>query len=417
MQTEKVSLWKSYSSLILLMTGISVGSIIGVFFPGVVDYLKPIGDIFLNLLFITVIPLVFFAVVTSIANIEQQGKLGRILFVMAITFLSFIVIAALYTIGVFYLFPIESPGFDLAAQLPLHMESSTTWGEKIVEFFTVGEFYQLLSRENMLPMLVFSLLLGLAIRRVPQEKIGVFKQFLNGGNEAMIALLNYIMKIAPIGLGAYIAYQVGSIGPQLFGFYAKPLGVYYFGGLFYFFVFYSLYAFVAGGISGTRRYWKNNVLPTFTAVSTCSTLATMPVNIEAARKMGVPDLIASVVVSISSALHKNGSAISSIVKIYVVFQLMGWDFFTPSALLTAIGITIFVSMVEGGIPSGGYIGEMLMISAYNLPQEAIPAVMIIGTLIDPLGTILNATGSTVAAMVVARFVPDHSQKISSPKEA
>lgn len=82
-------------------------------------------------------------------------------------------------------------------------------------------------------------------------------------------------------------------------------------------------------------------------------------------------------------------------------------------LIIALGITVFVSMVAGGIPNGGYIGEMLMISAYNLPQEAIPAVMIIGTLVDPLATVLNATGDTVAAMVTARLI---GEKYNPPQE-
>lgn len=94
---------------------------------------------------------------------------------------------------------------------------------------------------------------------------------------------------------------------------------------------------------------------------------------------------------------------SSIIKIYVAFLIIGKDFFEPSNLLLALGITIFVSIVAGGIPNGGYIGEMLMISVYQLPVEAIPAVMIIGTLVDPLATVLNSTGDTVASMFVTKI--------------
>ena len=94
---------------------------------------------------------------------------------------------------------------------------------------------------------------------------------------------------------------------------------------------------------------------------------------------------------------------SSIIKIYVAFLILGKDFFEPSNLLLALGITIFVSIVAGGIPNGGYIGEMLMISVYQLPVEAIPAVMIIGTLVDPLATVLNSTGDTVASMFVTKI--------------
>lgn len=129
----------------------------------------------------------------------------------------------------------------------------------------------------------------------------------------------------------------------------------------------------------------------------------MPANLIAAERMGIPSSIANVVIPLGTTLHKNGSSISSVVKIYVVFQMLGWDFFDPKSLVIALGITVLCSMVEGGIPNGGYIGELLMISAYHLPTEVVPAVMIIGTLVDPLATVLNATGNTVAAMVVTRL--------------
>ncbi len=404
MKITQNNFFANYSNIILLLIGITIGSLIGIFFPNIVDYLKPIGDIFLNLLFVTVIPLVFFAIASSISAIEQKGKLGKILFAMIFTFLIFVIIAAVFTIVVVYFFPTDRPTTEASAIVYDNITNNETWSERMVRFFTVGEFYMLLSRQNMLALLIFSFLLGIAIRKSPEDKVSVFKKFIEGGNEVMKNLLLIVMKAAPIGLGAYIAYQVGSLGPQLVGFYAKPLGVYYAAGIVYFFVFFSLYAFVGNGTKGVRLFWKNNILPSFTAISTCSSLATMPVNLEAARRIGIPDSVANVVIPIGTTIHKNGSSMSSIVKIYVAFLLLGWDFFTFNNIIIALGITVFVSIVAGGIPNGGYIGEMLMISAYNLPQEAIPAVMIIGTLVDPLATVLNATGDTVAAMVVARLV-------------
>lgn len=396
--------WKSYSNIILLLVGISIGSCIGIFFPNWVTYLKPIGDIFLNLLFVTVIPLVFFAIVLSVSHIEQKGKLGKILVAMVFTFLSFVIIAALFSLVAVYLFPTERPSTADVTKVVENLTSNESWSERIVRFFTVGEFYSLLSRQNMLALLVFSFLFGISLRNSDTKKVETFKKFIEGGNEVMKNLLLVIMKAAPIGLGAYIAYQVGSLGPQLFGFYAKPLAVYYGAGIVFFFLFFSIFAFVGRGSKGVPLFWKNNILPTFTAISTCSSLATMPSNLDAARKIGVPDDVANVVIPIGTTIHKMGSSMSSIVKIYVAFLLLGWDFFEFNNLIIALGITVFVSVVAGGIPNGGYIGEMLMISAYNLPQEAIPAVMIIGTLVDPLATILNSTGDTVAAMVTSKLI-------------
>src|SRR5690606_34787622 len=157
-------------------------------------------------------------------------------------------------------------------------------------------------RQNMLAFVIFSFLVGIAAMR-SGEAGAAFRQFLASGNEVMKQLLLLIMKAAPIGLGAYFAYQVGTIGPVLFGFYAKPLGLYYSFGLFYFMVFFSLYAYVAAGRQGVARFWKNNLLPTATAISTCSSIATMPVNLAAAPKMGVPVPVANVVIPLGMTLH------------------------------------------------------------------------------------------------------------------
>ncbi|MBB4806061.1 Na+/H+-dicarboxylate symporter [Chryseobacterium defluvii] len=392
---------KNYSGIIFLLLGITIGSIIGIMAPGVVEYIKPLGDIFLNLLFVSVVPLVFFAVSNSIASLEQQSKFGRIILVMSFTFLLFILIAAVFTICAVYLFPVSS--VSGSTEIVNESANNDSWGNRIVSFFTVGEFTELFSRRNMLALLIFAFLTGFAARK-SGEKGQPFRIFIASGYEVMKELLLLIMKIAPIGLGAYFAYQVATLGPQLFGFYAKPLGLYYIAGIIYFLVFFSLYAFLANGRNGIKSFWTNAIYPTLTAVSTCSSFATMPANLQAASKIGIPASIANLVIPIGTTLHKNGSAMSSIIKIYVAFLIIGRDFFDLSNLLLALGITVFVSIVAGGIPNGGYIGEMLMISVYKLPQEAVPAVIIIGTLVDPLATVLNAVGDIVAAMFVNRFV-------------
>lgn len=402
---------KNYSGILLLLAGVIIGSLVGIFFPEAVKYLKPVGDIFLNLLFVSVVPLVFFAVANSIGSIEKEGKFGKIIFSMIFTFLLFIIIAAIFTIIAVYLFPTEATGMNTLEAMG-NSGDDKTWGDRIVSFFTVGEFTQLFSRQNMLALLIFAFLTGTAVRKSGENGL-VFKNFIASGYEVMKELLLIIMKAAPIGLGAYFAYQVATIGPQLFGFYAKPLGLYYVAGIVYFFVFFTLYAFLAKGTDGIRKFWKNNIYPSLTAISTCSSFATMPANLQAAARIGVPDKIANIVIPIGSTLHKNGSSMSSIIKIYVAFLIIGKDFFDPMNLLLALGITIFVSIVAGGIPNGGYIGEMLMISVYELPQEAIPAVLIIGTLVDPLATVLNATGDTVAAMFTTRI---SGEKFEEPKE-
>lgn len=395
------TLLKNYSSLLLLLGGIIAGSILGLISGKQVEAIKPIGDIFLNLLFTAVIPLVFFAIASAIANVDPGQKLGRVMSVMGLVFLITVLIAAFLTIVAIWIFPLPqvftgSTGFTAE-------EQPSGFGEQITRLLTTSEFFELLSRKNMLPFIIFSALIGFAGLKAGEAGTS-FRKFLASGNEVMKQLLILIMYLAPVGLGAYFAYQVGTLGPQLFGTYAQSMALYYGFGLFYFIVLFSVYAFVAGGISGVRLFWKYNLMPTFTSLASCSSIATIPANLEAAARMGVPPHIGNVVIPLGATLHKDGSSISSIVKIGVVFAMFGRDFSGVDTILLALGITVIVSIVEGGIPNGGYIGELLVMSVYGFPVEALPAVMIIGTLVDPLATILNATGDNVAAMLVTRFV-------------
>ncbi|MDG2432868.1 dicarboxylate/amino acid:cation symporter [Flavobacterium sp.] len=398
---ESKSLFKTYSSIIWLLCGITVGSILGLVFGKEVAIIKPLGDIFLNLLFTAIIPLIFFTIASSIASLEKSEKLGRLFFIVIIVFLGTVLISAILMMVGVMVFPIHQD--IVISTLPVEDMVATDGGSQITQLLTANDFYELLSRKSMLALIIFSFLIGFSSLR-SAEKGESFRNFLNSGNEVMKQLLHLIMKTAPIGLGAYFAYQVGIFGPQLFGAYAKPLGLYYGVCAFYFVVFFSLYAFIAGGKLGLKTFWTNNITPVLTALGTCSSIATIPANLEAAEKMKVPAYIRNVAIPLGAPLHKDGSSMSSIIKIAVIFAMFGKDFTDPMTLLTALGITVIVSVVEGGIPNGGYIGEILAITIYGFPMEqALPAAMIVGTLVDPMATLLNANGDVVSAMVITRI--------------
>lgn len=394
-------LLKNYSSILLLLGGIIAGSILGLTIGKQILVLKPVGDIFLNLLFTAVVPLVFFAIASAIANVDQGQKLGKIIAAMSLVFLGTILVSAFFTIITIWIFPIKAV-VATKGSLP-DITGQGNWGNQLTRLLTTEEFYNLLSRKNMLALLIFSSITGFASLKAG-EAGAPFRKFLSSANEVMKHLLDIIMVVAPIGLGIYFACQVAELGPQLFTTYASSMKVYYGFGIFYFFVGFSAYAFLAGGVKGLKVYWKYNVKPSLTALGSCSSIATIPANLEAAEKMKVPGYINNVVVPLGATLHKDGSSISSIVKLGVVFAMFGRDFSGVDTILLALGITVIVSIVEGGIPNGGYIGELLVMSVYGFPVEALPAVMIVGTLVDPLATVLNATGDTAAAMLVTRVI-------------
>jgi Na+/H+-dicarboxylate symporter len=390
---------QNYKGIILLLIGIIAGSIAGLIFGNQVQLIKPIGDIFLNFLFTAVIPLVFFAITSAIAGLSASNKLSKMMGVMSLVFLATIIISALLTIFAVQIFPIHE---NIQVIKLTETFEEKPFGEQITQMITTKDFYMLLSRESMLAMIIFSVLIGFGTLQAG-EKGAAFARFLHSGNEIFKNVFILIMKLAPIGLGAYFAYQVGVFGPQLFGTYARSLGLYYGVAAFYFVFIFSLYAYIAGGKTGFKTFWPNNLVPSATAVGTCSSIATIPANMEACKNIGVPDYITNVTIPLGATLHKDGSSISSIIKMAVVFAMFGKSFNSAEVIILALGMTVLVSVVEGGIPNGGYVGELLFISAYGFPPEALPAAMIIGTLVDPGATLLNATGDNVSTMLIARF--------------
>ena len=262
-QSGKSSLFKTYSSIIWLLCGIIAGSILGLVFGKGVEVIKPLGDMFLNLLFTAIIPLIFFTIASSIASLEKSEKLGKLFVIVIGVFLSTVLISAILMIIGVLLFPIHQD--IIISKIPLESIQSGNAGSQITLLLTAGDFYELLSRKSMLALIIFSFLIGFASLRSGEKGAG-FRDFLNSGNEVMKQLLHLIMKTAPIGLGAYFAYQVGIFGPQLFGAYAKPLGLYYAVCAFYFVVFFSFYAFIAGGKKGLKVFWGNNITPSLTAL-------------------------------------------------------------------------------------------------------------------------------------------------------
>lgn len=392
---------KNYKDILLLICGIIAGSIAGIVLGSRTSVLKPIGDIFLNLLFTAVVPLVFFAIATAIANINRSEQFGKLMVVMPLVFIITLLIAAFITLMTAWLFPLNQ-SLNISGIVTQASSEDKNIGTQITQLLTTGEFFQLLSRKSMLALMIFSAITGFAVHN-SGEKGNTFREFLNSGNEVLKNVLLIIMKLAPIGLGCYFAYQVGTLGPQLFGTYSKAMLLFHGVGLFYYIFMFSLYAFIAGGWDAIKLYWQNNITPSATALGTCSSIATIPANLLAAKKMNIPGYIANLVVPIGASLHKEGSSISSVVKIVVVFAMFNKPFMGFGTILFALGISVIISMVEGGIPNGGYIGEMLVISVYGFPPEVLPAVMIIGTLVDPLATLLNVTGDTVSAMMITRF--------------
>lgn len=383
---------------LLMLVSIIVGATYGYVMGKDALIIKPIGDIFLNLLFTAVVPLVFFSVSSAVASLDQSHQLFKIIFLMFGSFLFTSVIAAIWMLLVVIIYPpaqgitIKSVGVNPLATIDI--------ATQIVNVLTVNDFSKLLSHQNMLPLIFFSLLVGIAAAHVKSEP---FTAFLNAGAMIFMKVISYIMLLAPIGFFAFFAVLVAELGPQIIQQYLRVTWIYYSAAVLYFILFYTLFVYLANGMSGIKSFWGGVSVPMLTSLATCSSAASIPANLEATKKMGVPTAIYETVIPVGAIVHKDGSVLGAIVKIAFLFGIYGMAFSSPSVILTAIFIAILVGTVMGAIPSGGMLGEMLILSFYGFPPESLLIIAAISIIIDPIATMLNVTGDSVAAMLVARF--------------
>ena len=398
---DKKRIWKSYRFPIILVMGIIVGALLGVTLGEKATVFKPLGDIFLNLMFTIVVPMVFVSITTAVGNMVNMKRLGKILGNLVLTFIVTGLFAAALVLTVVNIWP---PAANTSIQFAnAEMAEAASVGDMIVNSLTVNDFSGLMSRSNMLPIIVFAIISGICVSACGGEESPVGK-LLNNLNDIIFKIVGLIMKLAPIGLGAYFANLVGEFGPELIGDYGRSMLVYYPMCLVYVAVAFPAYAYFAGGTEGVKRMLKNIFSPAITAFATQSSVATIPVNMEACKKMGVPEDISNIVLPMGATMHMDGSVLSSIVKIAFLFGVFGQPFTGVGTYAMAIVVAILSAFVLSGAPGGGLVGEMLIVSLFGFPAEAFPLIATLGFLFDPAATCLNASGDAIASMMIARMV-------------
>ena len=387
MSTKTQTVWEAYRFPIILLAAIVLGSIIGIVMGADAAVFKPLGDIFLNLMFTVVVPLVFITISSAVANMANMRRLGSILKNLLLVFVVTGIISAIIMIFfVTVIPPAQGVNLNVNAEEPIEKISLANQAVKAI---TVSDFPELLSRRNMLPLIVFSVLFGFCVTALG-EKGKKVAEALDTLSNVMMKMVSFIMYYAPIGLAAYFAALVGEFGPELLKDYARAMAIYYPVTIAYFFIAFFVYAYYSGGMLAVKRFFKNIVSPAFTSLATQSSIATLPVNLESARKMGVPKDIREIVLPMGATMHMDGSCLSAILKISFLFGLYGKEFTGIGTFATAILISVMSGVVMSGVPGGGLIGEMLIVNLYGFPPEAFPIIATIGFLVDPPATMVNA---------------------------
>ena len=392
---------KNYASILFMLTGIVAGCIVGAVWPGATA-LKPLGTLFINMMFCIVVPMVFASIAGAVANMGNRKRAGKIMGVTIGTFVITGAIAAMIMYIVLNVFPpVLTPWTNIPSE---EMGEYASLSTMLVNFFTAEDFVGLLSRRAMLPLIVFSVLFGFAVN-------------MNGGKESIIGkwlddlaavMLNFVKIVsyyAPIAFFGFFADLVATYGPQITTNYARAMAAYYPLCAIYVIAAFPLFAFIGGGKEGVRQMFRHILKPAMVSLGTCSSVATIPTNMEAAKDTGISKDVSDMVLPLGATMHMDGSCFSCVLKIAFVFGVFGKDF-GIDMLLPVILVAVLSSVGMSGVPGGGYIGEYIICSIF-FPEQiamAFPILVTIGNLVDPPATMINAAGDYVVCFLVERFV-------------
>ena len=427
---KKGSFLKNYGFLILMLTGIVAGCIVGAIWPAVKEVvdgetvvvvkgatvLEPLGTVFLNLMFCIAVPTVFCSIASAIANMQSAKRAGKIMGVTIATFLVTAAIAAVITYIVVRLIPPVMGEYDL-----IEGEVGGTLGvaDMIVNFFTKPDFTELWSRKAILPLIVAAVLFGFGVQAAGGAETKTAK-LLEDVTNCIMKTFKIITYYAPIGFFGFFAYLIAYHGSDLIGDYGRALVIYYVLSFVYMFISFPLYARFGGGKGAARVMFSKLFRPAAMSFGTCSSVATIPTNMEVAEETGISKDVSNIVVPLGATMHMDGSAMAAIIKVAFLFGMFGQDFTTGRAIL-AIIVAVFSSVAMSGIPGGGGTGELVLCSIF-FPEHlavAFPIALALGNLVDPPATMVNSAGDYVVSFIVARYVDgrDWLQKQLSARAA
>lgn len=399
---------KNYKSTLIMLICVIVGAVSGLIFKEKASIVKPFGDLFLNLLLVIIVPLIFFTITSSISKMKEKKRLSKILINTIIVFLITSVVAVLFgfaiTSKVSLVNTKDTNNIKEAFDSSIKTDTDLNILERTVSVLSTDSLNNLLSTNNLVALIVMSVLVGIAINK-SGEKGKKIAEFVDSGSEVMYKLIELIMYYAPIGLGCYFASLVGTIGSTIAVGFLKTFVVYSVVCLLFMAIFYTLYAYIAAGKKGIKAYWKNIIPSALTSLGTCSSAASVPVNIKCTKNIGVPSDIAETTVSLGTSFHKDGSCIGSVFKIMFLVGLFGTSLSTFPEVAKVLGIALLATLLVTAVPiGGGTISEMLIISMMGYSTSVLPILTIIATIIDAPATLLNVVGDSASAMIVTRTV-------------
>ena len=401
--------------LCTMVLGIVLGCVVGFVWPNA-TVLAPLGTIFTNLMFCVVVPMVFCSISSAIANMKSMKKAGKVMGVTVATFLVTAAIAAVIMYIIVRIVPVYTvaPSFEEATDI-----AKIDVASLIINFFTKPDFPELWSRRAILPLIIAGIFFGFGVQMAGGPETMTAK-LLADVNRCLMNVVKIITYYAPIGFFGFFASLVATHGSDFVSNYARAVIMYYVVAFAYFIIFSPIYARFGGGKGAAKLMFSHLFRPAATAFGTCSSVATIPTNMEVSQETGISEDVTDIVLPLGATMHMDGSAMSAIIKVAFLFGMFGMDFGTWEAIL-AILVAVFSSVAMSGIPGGGGTGELVLCSMFFPEHMAIayPIALAIGEIVDPPATMVNSAGDYVVSFIVSKYVDgkDWLQKQLKAKNA
>jgi len=393
-----VEIKKARYIVVAMVIALIIGGLLGYVGGKTVSDLKILGDIFVRILRTIIPPLIFFTIGYAVASILDLRRLGSILVIVIIIFIGTSIIAASLGVVSGLVF---RPGEGIGLEVPpgYTPPKPATWVDIVMSFFSI-DFSELLTVGGALKLIVFTLIFGLGVALLGDAGAPI-RSFLEAGSRVFIKIVSLLMYYAPIAVFGYSAWLVGVYGPEIAKGYIKLVIASYTFTLFHFIVLYGLMVWIAG--LDPRRYFREQLEPFLVAFTTRSSAATLPVNMRAAERMGIPRDIYNITLPIGATVNMDGTALYQALSALFVAQLFGITLGFDKLLLLILA-TLIGSIATAAIPGGGLIMLAFVLSTVGLPLEGIAIILAVDPILDAIRTAINVSGDNASSALLTRIL-------------
>ena len=392
--------------LAFIIAGVVGGVLAGWFFGPAMQQVAWIGQLFLNLLRMMILPLIVAAVISGVASLGDVRRLGRLGAATVLYYLSTTALAVL--IGMIMVNVIR-PGDGLAASAaaaaaPGRVQAAGhTSLTDILLSLVQPNLVNAASGMDLLPIILFAILFSAALSTIGDLGRHVIA-FFEGVNEAMMTLVVWIMYLAPVGIFALVAGRLGQAGGQAFGESLKAVGWHVVTVLSGLAIHMAALVVIMALLSGKgMQYLAGMLRALFTAFGTASSSATLPVTMECARENGVDERAVRFVLPLGSTVNMNGTALYEAAAAMFIAQAYGISLTLPQQGIVFVTATL-AAIGAAGVPEAGLVTMVIVLKAAGLPLDGVALLLSVDWFLDRFRTAVNVWGDAVGAAVIGRLM-------------